>query len=142
MEAVRAYHAVLGKLGLKPTRKLDDDLLLTDQSMSYAGTGRAVVVKGKAAGCACTPSLAAHQHSPAAGAASCACGHPAKDNGQSANGEVGTRAKVTESYAAASRQQHVPASGQSAASNGRPDFSRMTSVERLAYHRQRLGLGR
>ena len=38
VDAVKAYHAVLGRLGLRPNRSLDDDLRLTDQSMSYAGT--------------------------------------------------------------------------------------------------------
>ncbi len=38
VEAVKAYHAVLGRLGLRPHRSLDDDLKLTDQSMSYGGT--------------------------------------------------------------------------------------------------------
>ena len=38
VEAVKAYHAVLGKLGLRPHRPLEDDLKITDQSMSYAGT--------------------------------------------------------------------------------------------------------
>ena len=32
------YHAVLGRLGHRPARTLEHDLLLTDQSMSYAGT--------------------------------------------------------------------------------------------------------
>ena len=36
VDAVKAYHAVLGRLGLRPHRPLDDDLQLTDQSMSYA----------------------------------------------------------------------------------------------------------
>lgn len=40
-EAVRAYHAVLEKLGIAPNRRLDEDLQITEQSMSYssAGTG-------------------------------------------------------------------------------------------------------
>src|SRR4051794_15761563 len=38
VEAVKAYHAVLGKLGLRPTRPLEDDLKLTDQAMSYGGS--------------------------------------------------------------------------------------------------------
>src|SRR5579883_1993664 len=37
-EAVQAYHAVLGRLGMRPHRSLEDDLKLTDQTMSYAGT--------------------------------------------------------------------------------------------------------
>ncbi|MCG3179945.1 MAG: hypothetical protein BIFFINMI_02298 [Phycisphaerae bacterium] len=36
-EAVRAYHGVLTRLGIRPHRPLADDLQLTDASMSYAG---------------------------------------------------------------------------------------------------------
>src|SRR6185312_8759814 len=42
-EAVKAYHAVLGRLGIRPHRSLEDDMKLTDQSMSYAGTSTAAV---------------------------------------------------------------------------------------------------
>ena len=37
-EAVRAYHSILQSNGIKPHRVLEDDLKLTDQSMSYDGT--------------------------------------------------------------------------------------------------------
>jgi hypothetical protein len=37
-EAVRAYHGVLQGKGIRPQRALDDDLKLTDQTMSYDGT--------------------------------------------------------------------------------------------------------
>jgi hypothetical protein len=36
-EAVRAYHGVLQGKGIKPQRALDEDLKLTDQTMSYDG---------------------------------------------------------------------------------------------------------
>src|SRR5438067_8232129 len=36
-EAVRAYHGVLQAKGIQPHRSLEDDLKLTDQSMSYDG---------------------------------------------------------------------------------------------------------
>src|SRR2546422_10342259 len=36
-EAVRAYHGVLQGKGIQPHRSLEDDLKLTDQSMSYEG---------------------------------------------------------------------------------------------------------
>src|SRR5437867_6189854 len=36
-EAVRAYHGVLQAKGIQPHRSLEDDLELTDQSMSYNG---------------------------------------------------------------------------------------------------------
>ena len=39
-EAVHAYHAILAKLGIRPYRRLEDDLQLTDQSMSYGGGGQ------------------------------------------------------------------------------------------------------
>ncbi len=45
VEAVKAYHAVLGRLGVRPHRGLEDDLKLTDQSMSYAGTSVTVPAK-------------------------------------------------------------------------------------------------
>ena len=37
-EAVRAYHGLLQSKGIKPTRALDQDLVLTDQAMSYDGS--------------------------------------------------------------------------------------------------------
>jgi glycogen debranching enzyme len=44
-EAVRAYHGVLQGRSIQPHRSLEDDLRLTDQSMSYDGsaTRRATV---------------------------------------------------------------------------------------------------
>ena len=37
-EAVRAYHGILGKLGIQPKLPLEKDLVLTDQAMSYGGS--------------------------------------------------------------------------------------------------------
>ncbi|MBL9092964.1 MAG: hypothetical protein JNL96_17230 [Planctomycetaceae bacterium] len=42
-EAVRAYHGVLAKMGIKPHRKLDDDLQLQTAVMSYGGGSTASV---------------------------------------------------------------------------------------------------
>ena len=39
-EAVRAYHGVLQGKSIKPHRSLDDDLKLTDQTMSYDGSAK------------------------------------------------------------------------------------------------------
>jgi hypothetical protein len=85
VEAVKAYHAVLQKLGIPPHRPLDDDLQLTDSAMSYAGTAVAV--------------------SRPATAEPAPNGFPKRPNGL-------------------------------------PDFAAMGVSERLAYHRERLGLGR
>ena len=133
-EAVRAYHAVLGKLGLRPNRALDDDLQLTDQAMSYAGGSRVVVPKKAAAG-AVLLSVPARlmrplQKSAAAnnGAAGrCECERPERSRSQSPRPPGRSQR----------RSQRA-----SFSSNGHPDFTRMSPAERLAYHRERLGLGR
>ncbi|MBS0203776.1 MAG: hypothetical protein JSS49_12800 [Planctomycetes bacterium] len=41
-EAVRAYHSVLQKLGVKPHRPLDQDLTLQTNVMSYGGSGTTI----------------------------------------------------------------------------------------------------
>lgn len=60
VDAVKAYHAVLAKLGVRPHRTLDDDLKIQDTSMSYGGTKTSVVVPPKlvvtaieSGGCGC-----------------------------------------------------------------------------------------
>jgi hypothetical protein len=134
-DAVKAYHAVLGRLGLKPHRTLDDDLQVTEQSMSYAGTPRSSVVVPKKEPAAVAPS----RHS----SAPCHChSQPAApQNGVSA--KCGCREPVvTESSTSVSRYNHVFTNGSSSSSDGRPDFAKMSPADRLAYHRQRLGLGR
>jgi hypothetical protein len=152
--AVRAYHAVLAKLGIRPLRKLEDDMQLTDQAMSYAGTSTTSIpkkqmaagpilsgsapktesaiaagVNGEACGCH-SPALAGHGTAAstvaANGAAQCAC----------------SRSLVTESKPALSRRNHLQQARTPFSSNGAPDFTRMSPAERLAYHRERLGLGR
>ena len=149
-DAVRAYHAVLAKLGLKPKRGLDDDLVLTDQSMSYSGVSRAKFVVPRASrGIASTEAVPAMSPSSASitatnGKAPCAC--------KTARAEVTSSAEaghcscqhpiVTESYPALSRHGGVSTNGRITSPTGRPDFARMTPAERLAYHRERLGLGR
>jgi hypothetical protein len=118
-EAVKAYHAVLQRLGIAAKRPLGADLVLTDTSTSYAGTRATVSVSpaptraaSDKTACACQD----HAPQPAASIAVCQC-HDVRKPAAGSNG--------------------FPAH-----SNGRPDFARMDVSERLAYHRQRLGLGR
>ncbi len=42
-EAVKAYHSVLQQMGIQPYRSLEDDMKLTDVSMSYASTSTVTV---------------------------------------------------------------------------------------------------
>ncbi len=85
VEAVKAYHSVLEKLGIKPQRALVDDLTLQTNVMSYGGSGRIV-------------------------------------NVPAASKSVATKA---------------PAAGKQVESTA-PNFAKMTSEQRLAYHRERL----
>src|SRR5262249_42371922 len=43
-DAVRAYHGVLQKLGIRPHRSLEDDLVLQTNVMSYGGNGAAISI--------------------------------------------------------------------------------------------------
>jgi hypothetical protein len=119
VEAVKAYHAVLAKLGLRANRPLEDDVKLTDQSMSYAGSTPAVTVPPK-------PQPAPPAPSPAPAAA------PQGSSWQP------KKVRVTEAI----RQGNAGSNGYPSLGDGRPDFGKMDVDQRLAYHRQRLGLGR
>jgi hypothetical protein len=46
-EAVRAYHGVLDKLGIKPHRSLQDDMVLQTGVMSYGGNGTTISLPEK-----------------------------------------------------------------------------------------------
>lgn len=100
-EAVRAYHSVLEKLGVRPHRPLEEDLQLKTGVMSYGGSGTTI-------------SAPPPQPKPAKEAA------PAKPAETAAP-------KVPVS-------QPAPAAAALAA----PNFAKMTSAEKLAYHRERL----
>ena len=49
-EAVRAYHGVLQKLGIKPRRALEEDMQLQTNVMNYGGNGAAISVPATAPG--------------------------------------------------------------------------------------------
>jgi hypothetical protein len=135
-EAVKAYHAVLGKLGVAPHRPLEDDLTITDQSMSYAGKPAVAVPAKPSAAPAATSGAPFLNGKPSAASDPCAC----RSGATSANGAHAACAckkpLVTDSA------PRTRAAGTPAPANGRPDFARMSPADRLAYHRERLGLGR
>ena len=132
-EAVKAYHAVLGKLGIRPHRGLADDLQLqTMASMSYGDTKTVVTVPGR-------PEIAPPK---AKGDCGCGCGghakpEPAATQPRADCGCPGTgRVIAAKVVAPPAEKPSIPQF-----SDGRPDFARMDVAQRLAYHRQRLGLG-
>jgi hypothetical protein len=131
VEAVKAYHAVLQKLGLTPRRPLGDDLQVTATAMSYGGASSRVTVP---------PSPAPHSPAPARAVApstghgdACACRSHA---GPAPESTAAHACHCNGSAPDTPRSDAIPT-----LSDGRPDFSRMDVAQRLAYHRRRLGLG-
>ncbi len=108
-EAVRAYHAVLETKGLRPHRPLEQDLELTDQSMSYDGSAaRRARVEVK--------------QNPLAAAAP---GTPAADS-------------VPTQPASVPPPSPVDTDAWPILPGGKPDFGRMNSAQRRAYDGWRL----
>lgn len=113
-EAVRAYHGVLQRLGIRPLRSLADDSVLQTAVMSYGGASvslpRAITAN----------SASASAKDTAQSAASCGCGGPSH------------HACQCDSKPAAKRGPHV-----SPAAQGEPDFTKMTRAEKLAWNQAR-----
>jgi hypothetical protein len=79
-EAVQAYHGVLQRLGIKPQRSLQDDMVLQTGVMNYAGDGKVISVPPGA-------EAAAKQ----ACCSTCACNGEAKSESpakESTNGDI------------------------------------------------------
>lgn len=103
-EAVRAYHGVLQGKGIKPHRSLEDDLKLTDQSMSYDGN-------------AARRSTVEVRNNPLA--------NSTRVQTQTRNDQT----LVTSTVTGGEWPKLV---------NGKPDFDKMNSQQRAAYHLARL----
>jgi hypothetical protein len=112
VDAVKAYHSVLAKLGIRPHRPLEDDLKSQASRMSYGQPTARVVVPAKLA----TSSRPAEAHA-------CRCHESPSD-------ERNGRPADTEEHSSSYPKRP----------DGLPDFARMDFAQRLAYHRQRLGL--
>jgi len=121
VDAVKAYHAVLGQLGIRPHRSLEEDLKAQATTMSYGGGGSASVV---------VPRRTAESN----GQAMKAMETPTPGDGR------GCRCSAVASHAEAGDRRE-DRDGIPALPGGYPDFSRMDVAQRLAYHRRRLGLG-
>jgi hypothetical protein len=113
---VRAYHGVLERLKIKPRRSLEDDMQLQTAVMSYGGSAAVSVparmparVKTSTSGGAAQP---AAQHD-------CGCG-----------GTDPAQCHCHDTSDPSHAQTH-----RSASSDGQPDFSRMTTAEKLAYNK-------
>jgi hypothetical protein len=104
-DGVKAYHAVMQRLGIRPHRSLAEDMQLQTGVMNYAGNGKVVSV-----GTRLPHGMPAKQAQKAKAKVDCACGC----------GECGS--KTAENASAVKSE---------------PDFSKMTSAEKVAYQRDR-----
>ncbi|MBX7166992.1 MAG: hypothetical protein K1X74_11730 [Pirellulales bacterium] len=108
-EAVKAYHAVLGKLGLRPHRSLAEDQVLQTGVMSYGSSSVTVPAAIPVAG----------SESPATKpAGGCGCGG-------------GSATKC------ACPPKAAPAESVPSADNAEPDFAKMSRAEKLAWNKAR-----
>jgi hypothetical protein len=134
VEAVKAYHAVLARLGVRPNRPLEDDLKLQVLSMSYGGSTKTISIPSAPAasanGCGCHG--ATHAAAEPAAGAGCAC-----HDHEPAVVPLKKQALITVSQPARPAVFGFPHR-----ENGLPDFAKMDAAQRLSYHRARLGLGR
>lgn len=113
-EAVRAYHGVLQARGIRPHRPLEEDLRLTDQSMSYDATATRrsnIEIRGN-------PLAAARPDEPS-GSKPAPMAEPSKGPA-----EAGIPAIESDAWPI------LP--------GGKPDFARMNSAQRQAYDAWRL----
>jgi hypothetical protein len=122
-EAVRAYHAALSKLGVKPYRSLEDDLQLQTGVMSYGGATGTVTVPVRS-------SPAATESTRAPGTCTCTAATTNSTAVAACAGSQANHKPQAVSAAEAARSTYRPQQ-----SNSEPDFSGMSAAEKLAYHR-------
>ena len=127
-EAVRAYHAVLAKLNIRPRRTLEDDLVFQTGAMSYGGS-RSTATVGSAS------SVGWAERSESHAAHDCGCGG-AKQAGSASTDGAHTCSCNSVGSALADAAAHDCGCASTPASNAPPDFSRMTRAEKLAYNQR------
>lgn len=136
-EAVRAYHAVLQALGIPSHRTLEDDLKLTDTSMSYSGGSSIRVQKPQEpAATLVERPLVAIEATRAPSTAEVQAGSLVTLSSRSP-ASMGSRVTFSRNHGLDGVLDGLPTRG-----DGLPDFGRMSADQRLAYHRRRLGLSR
>jgi hypothetical protein len=126
-DAVRAYHGVLQQLKIEPQRSLEDDLTLRTGVMSYGGGSTVSVPSGVPAAKAAAPSTASGTPATKTGG-DCGCGGPSAAECNCKHDHHAADNKPAKAVSAVSR---------TAATNGQPDFSKMSAAEKLAYNKAR-----
>jgi len=106
-DAVRAYHGVLQKLGVRPQRSLEDDMQLQTNVMSYGGNGKVISI----------PVARATARTSTANGKKADCGCGCNGSGKCQDKKRPTSEKITE--------------------GATPDFAVMTPAQKVAYHKAR-----
>jgi hypothetical protein len=123
-EAVRAYHSVLQKLNIKPLRSLTDDMTLQTAVMSYGGSSSVNV-----------PAGVPKEAKPAAGAAAASCRCHEKSPSAPESTGRGHSVSPTQCHCQHPAGARVTAVAEAAIADGKPDFSKMSRQEKLAYNK-------
>lgn len=122
-EAVPAYHAVLQKLGIKPHRRLADDMQLQSGVMSYGG--RAMVsVPGVSLGLGVAPRMAPAKEAAKSAAKKADCGCHAS----------GAAEQPCACPSPTAPPAQTPPVSRRSAEPTREELTRMTTAEKLAYN--------
>ena len=127
-EAVPAYHAVLGKLKIRPHRRLEEDLVARTSALSYAGGAplapssipvaqdKSAVASSPSAATATVPASCKGAKTEKTSSCHCGCG--------------GGTAKEPLNDKSSANPFPMLASGQ-------PDFAKMTTAQKLVYNQQK-----
>ncbi|HVJ81685.1 MAG TPA: hypothetical protein VNC50_11495 [Planctomycetia bacterium] len=136
-EAVRAYHAVLEKLGIKPHRPLEKDMELQATATSYGGEK----TKTTSVGGVNPDGSTAKAACPATKGGGCGCGCKGKKSDGAGATAGGAKPAVAPKKPLATMSASMTpevAKATVAAPDVPASFGKMTSEERLAYHRARI----
>lgn len=128
-EAVRAYHGVLERLGIRPHRTLADDLTLQTNIMSYGA--RSSVSVPAAMG---THGVRGANAGSRSGDCGCGCG-----GGGGCESALGSKTgePATCACPAPASNEAPPVARSSKGTDALPDFARMTAAEKLAWNQAR-----
>ncbi len=124
-EAVRAYHGVLERLKIRPHRRLEDDLILQTGVMSYGGTTAVSV-----------PAIPVTE--PGEAAAGKTTSNEKHDCGCHGAATASSAAVKSTECHCQSKPQPQGKTTVAPPRSSPPNFAKMTTAERLVYHRARL----
>jgi hypothetical protein len=136
-EAVRAYHAVLQRLKIRPHRSLEDDLVLRTNVMSYGSGVGVPPLGGRAPAKAGTPTLSGQGSGVRQGRTVTMIEQPTKaaEHQCSCDGSSQKHCDCHASPAGGASSPQPPAPGPQP--TALPDFSKMTQAEKLAFNKAR-----